>query len=161
MRNRHLLWMLCVAAAIPAHSDPVATQTLTLSVRPIASLSVPKTGAITLETAAGGQPDRYQTVRLVQPKGLQIYDNLPGSRRVEAEAILTGARTDLDLTCAIPGRPAATLIKGGAGQGPQAITGDIVNSFQTYDLIWEATATGPGTPAGDYRCDIRFTLTDQ
>lgn len=160
MKFTYLLWLLLVAAVMPAHSQSVATQTLTLTVRPIVSLSVPKTGAITLETAVAGQPESYQPVQLVQPKGLQIYHNLQGTRWVQAEAILAGAANDLDLTCGVAGRAGATLVKRGVGQGPQAITGDVRAGFQSFDLIWEAAATSPGTPAGEYRCDIRFTLTE-
>lgn len=161
MRCGSWLWLMCVAAAMPAHADSVATQMLTITVRPIVSLSVPRTGALNLQASAAGQPGIYQPVRLLQPKGLQVYHNLPGTRRVEAEAILAGEPNDLDLTCATAGQPGATLIKRGVGQGPRAITGDVVAGFQSFDLIWETSGTAPGTPSGDYTCEVRFTLTER
>jgi hypothetical protein len=160
MRLTPLPWILLLGAIVPACADSAGTQTMVITVRPLVSLSVTKTGAITLEAAAPGDAGRYAPVQLIQPEGLRVYHNLPGARRVQAEASMSGAPNDLDLTCATAGRPGATLIKRGVGQGAQTITGDVAAGLHCFDLLWEATATGPGTPAGDYRCDIRFTLTE-
>lgn len=158
MKCRHLLWVLCFAAVLPVRADSVATQTLVITILPIVGLSVPPTGAMTLEMATAGQAERYQPVQLVQRAGLRVCHNLPGSRTVQAEAIMGGAPNDIDLTCATTDRAGVTLIRGGMGQGTQTITGAVGFGFHDFDLLWQAGATGPGTTPGDYRCDIRFTL---
>lgn len=160
MKFPHLLSIVLVVALAPVHADSLATQTMVLTVRPVVSLSVTKTGAIALEATVPGDASRYQAVKLVQAQGLRVYQNLSGTRRVQAEATIAGDPNDMDLTCATTGQAGATLIKRGVGQGPQAITGEVTPGLHLYDLIWEAQATGPGTPAGQYECEIRFTMTE-
>ena len=160
MRALCLLPIVFVVSLAPVHAASLATQTMLLTVRPVVSLSVMKTGAMTLDATVPGDASRYQAVRLVQAQGLRVYHNLSGTRRVQAEATIAGAANDMDLSCATTGQTGATLIKRGVGQGPQAITGEVTPGLHLYDLIWEAQATGPGTSAGQYRCEVRFTMTE-
>lgn len=160
MSPRYWLGLCGTLLVAPAVASNVATQTITITVLPLVSLSAPQGGEITLQAAAPGSSERYQPVRVVQRSGLCLFHNLPGARRVEAEAAVFGGANDLDLTCSTTGGAGAQLVRGGRSQGPQAITPELAAGRHSLDLLWEVAATSPGTSVGQYHCEVRFTVTE-
>lgn len=153
-------WPLVAFLAVPVFGDSQATQTITITVLPLVSLSVPAGADLTLQAAVAGRPGDYQPVRLVQRGGLRLFHNLASPRRILAEALLAGVASDLSLSCETPGEAPAFLVRAGQGAGPQPITPPLPAGRHDCDLIWQASATGSGTAPGQYECHIRFTVTE-
>lgn len=138
------------------------SDTVTVTVNEIETLTVQETTGLTLSALDGTDPTKYAQATATDSDGLTYTHNSSTAKKITATAAKDAgnAANDITLKVAIGTETAGTLVNAGVDQSNVELWSGIAAGSYTEDLAWTADATVATTLAGSYTWTVTFTSAD-